>query len=205
MFNIIKNPKTGRFLKINSKQGKALIRNYQKFIQMYQQQGGVKKLLGKQILVLNKHEKTLELAGGNRNKVLKSLKNSRKLEKISMCYFILAVIGKYREFCEKQDPIKIEVWINKQKSLKDLNKDFKQLIIQVYNSLPNKLQWNEKQSLEGHSDSVKSVAFSPDGASIVSGSDDNTVKVWSVESGESVTFEGHSEGVTSVSFSPDGA
>jgi hypothetical protein len=40
----------------------------------------------------------------------------------------------------------------------------------------------------------------------VSGSDDNTVKVWSVESGECVTtFNGHSRGVTSVSFSPDGA
>ena len=35
---------------------------------------------------------------------------------------------------------------------------------------------------------------------------DNTVKVWSVESGECVTtFNGHSSCVTSVSFSPDGA
>ena len=50
MFNLIKNPKTGRFLKINSKQGKALIGNYQKFIQMYQQRGGEKKLSGKELL-----------------------------------------------------------------------------------------------------------------------------------------------------------
>ena len=34
----------------------------------------------------------------------------------------------------------------------------------------------EKQS--AHSDDVRSVAFSPDGASIVSGSDDQTIKVW---------------------------
>ena len=34
----------------------------------------------------------------------------------------------------------------------------------------------EKQS--AHSDWVKSVAFSPDGSSIVSGSDDQTIKVW---------------------------
>ena len=36
----------------------------------------------------------------------------------------------------------------------------------------------EKQ--RAHSDSVRSVAFSPDGATIVSGSDDRTIKVWEV-------------------------
>ena len=49
-------------------------------------------------------------------------------------------------------------------------------------------------TLEGHSDHVFSVSFSPDGASIVSGSEDwigsglwdQTVKVWSVESGKCV-------------------
>ena len=62
------------------------------------------------------------------------------------------------------------------------------------------------KTLTGHSSGVTSVSFSPDGASIVSGSGDKTVKVWSVESGECVTmFEGHSRGVLSVSFSPDGA
>ena len=34
----------------------------------------------------------------------------------------------------------------------------------------------EKQ--RAHSDYVRSVAFSPDGATIVSGSDDETIKVW---------------------------
>ena len=34
----------------------------------------------------------------------------------------------------------------------------------------------EKQS--AHSDWVRSVAFSPDGKTIVSGSDDKTIKVW---------------------------
>ena len=34
----------------------------------------------------------------------------------------------------------------------------------------------EKQS--AHSDSVMSVAFSPDGKTIVSGSNDETIKVW---------------------------
>ena len=34
----------------------------------------------------------------------------------------------------------------------------------------------EKSKLEGHSDWVKSVAISPDGKTIVSGSDDNTIR-----------------------------
>jgi WD40 repeat protein len=37
----------------------------------------------------------------------------------------------------------------------------------------------EVASLAGHMDYVRSVAFSPDGQYIVSGSDDKLVKVWS--------------------------
>ena len=36
----------------------------------------------------------------------------------------------------------------------------------------------------GHSDWVSSVAFSPDGTKVVSGSEDRTVKIWNVESGD---------------------
>ena len=36
---------------------------------------------------------------------------------------------------------------------------------------------------QGHTGGVSSVAFSPDGKSIVSGSDDNTVKIWSSADG----------------------
>jgi len=49
------------------------------------------------------------------------------------------------------------------------------------------------------------VSFSPDGRRIVSGSVDNTLKVWDAESGqEMLTLKGHSSSVRSVSFSPDG-
>ena len=52
---------------------------------------------------------------------------------------------------------------------------------------------------------VWSVSFSPDGTKVASGSDDKTVKLWDVTSGECLqTLEGHSSRVRSVSFSPDG-
>lgn len=40
--------------------------------------------------------------------------------------------------------------------------------------------WTVIRTLEGHTDGVTSVAFSPDGHFLVSGSDDDTVKLWIV-------------------------
>jgi WD domain, G-beta repeat len=50
------------------------------------------------------------------------------------------------------------------------------------------------------------VVFSPDGSRVASGSYDNTVRVWDVQTGQCQhTLEGHSHGVRSVVFSPDGS
>jgi len=62
------------------------------------------------------------------------------------------------------------------------------------------------QAMHGHGDAVVSAAFSPDGLKIVSGSNDNTVRVWDALTGKQLLspLEGYDDWVTSVGFSVDG-
>ncbi|KAJ3114149.1 hypothetical protein HK098_007453 [Nowakowskiella sp. JEL0407] len=58
---------------------------------------------------------------------------------------------------------------------------------------------------EGHTDPVISVAISNDSDRIVSGSGDNTVKIWNVNTGKEIrTLAGHTNYVTAVAISNDG-
>jgi WD40 repeat protein/tRNA A-37 threonylcarbamoyl transferase component Bud32 len=64
---------------------------------------------------------------------------------------------------------------------------------------------SELLTLEGHAGRIRSIAFSPDGKRIVSGSDDSTLKVWDTATGqETMTLKGHTGLIRSVAFSPDG-
>ena len=58
----------------------------------------------------------------------------------------------------------------------------------------------------GHRGSIISVTFSPDGKRIVSGSLDQTLRLWDAATGSPIgePMWGHAEAVTSVAFSPDG-
>ena len=61
-------------------------------------------------------------------------------------------------------------------------------------------------TFKGHTDWVESVAFSPNGRTIASGSADKTLKVWDVNTGREIrTLTGHTRRVESVAFSPDGS
>jgi WD40 repeat protein len=61
------------------------------------------------------------------------------------------------------------------------------------------------RSFEGHSNGVTSVAFSPDGQTLASGSHDKLARLWSVSDGALIaSLQGHADSVLSVAFSPDG-
>ncbi len=56
-----------------------------------------------------------------------------------------------------------------------------------------------------HGSAVLAIAFSPDGKYLASGSDDGTIKLWSVDKQKTLmTLTGHGDYVRSVAFSADG-
>src|SRR2546421_141840 len=64
---------------------------------------------------------------------------------------------------------------------------------------------DEVRHFEGHSNVIRSVAFSPDGRRAVSGSWDQTARLWDVQTGKELArFLGHTSRVEAVAFSPDG-
>ncbi|CAE7231010.1 unnamed protein product [Rhizoctonia solani] len=60
--------------------------------------------------------------------------------------------------------------------------------------------------LKGHTEDIESLAFMPDGKHLISGSDDRTICIWGVNTGQLVSgpFQEHLDAVYSVAVSPDG-
>jgi WD domain, G-beta repeat len=64
--------------------------------------------------------------------------------------------------------------------------------------------WGERKLLADTA-AVSAVAFSPDGKRVLTGSYDNTARLWDAATGEAVaTLKGHTAQVLAVAFSPDG-
>lgn len=61
-----------------------------------------------------------------------------------------------------------------------------------------------EKTLSGHSKSVASIAYNPNGKILVSGSYDNTVKLWNLTKNKEIrTFKGHSAWVAAVAITPN--
>ena len=73
--------------------------------------------------------------------------------------------------------------------------------IWLWNLTTRKIQ----TTLKGHTNDAYSIAFSPDGKTIASGSADETIRLWDAHTGQhEATFTGHSGVIASLTFSPDG-
>ncbi|MCP5105799.1 MAG: WD40 repeat domain-containing protein, partial [bacterium] len=66
------------------------------------------------------------------------------------------------------------------------------------------LQGKMLQEFKGHTEGVSSVAFSPDGKTILTGSWDETARLWDMKGKTVQEFKGHKTVVNSAAFSPDG-
>ena len=60
-------------------------------------------------------------------------------------------------------------------------------------------------TMSGHSDYVRSVAWSPGGTKLASGSDDETVRVWEAATGKQLWQLRGEKPIHCVAFSPDGS
>ncbi|MFB2834596.1 protein kinase domain-containing protein, partial [Floridanema evergladense] len=67
------------------------------------------------------------------------------------------------------------------------------------------VSWYCRYTLMEHSEAVRAVVISPDGQTLVTGSDDKTIKIWNLSNGKLLgTLNGHNNWIYALAISPDG-
>jgi WD40 repeat protein len=94
------------------------------------------------------------------------------------------------------------VWIPKESLMRERYADAFGSAPQVLYGLSE--SWDPQLHVLPHPDEVYSIAFSPDGSLIASGSFDSMVRIWNIVTGEKESeLESNTECVNSLAFSPD--
>ena len=149
----------------------------------------------------------------------KLMKNNQLLATLQADEHSPILLGKGNHLLQARSEEFPQISVNVIKKIEDVScDDF--IIIELKDKLPKKPvepveppkpvtpqpnDFQELRTLMEHSNSVISVAASPDGKYLASGSWDHTVIIWDAESGACMLIlEGHSNNVSSVCWSPDG-
>ncbi|WP_416676366.1 WD40 domain-containing protein [Egbenema bharatensis] len=87
----------------------------------------------------------------------------------------------------------------KNSSLEDIRNNIKQVLQEAVHTV------QEDHRLKAHRGAVRSLSFSPDGQTIATASEDNTLQLWDLENPQMPTSRrDHQGAIYAVSFSPDG-
>ena len=84
-------------------------------------------------------------------------------------------------------------------SLDTTNKSIYRNLLNIYYNNPI-----SRLIIKGHENWVNTVCFSPNGKTILTGSDDKTARLWNLNGNLLQVFKGHEDRISSVCFSPDG-
>jgi WD40 repeat protein len=109
-----------------------------------------------------------------------------------------------REFEGLIEAIKAGEQLQQLQKQKITDKKTESIVLRAFQEAIYGTTLREHNRLVGHLTDVNAAVFSPDGKTIASISDDNTIKLWSIEGQPLQTLDKHTNRVRGIAFSPDG-